>query len=314
NKTKYYSVNSGAVGNADNLGATKPNAMAMGGNASATGGQAIAIGSGESGQNTTASGEQSIAIGANVESSGNSSIAIGGDDLDDASKVGGVNALFDTYTGGTGGLVTVGDYSGHTKSDGAASVAIGVKAHSKGNLSTAVGVRSSSSGDASSAFGMGSSASKKGSVALGAGSTTLTDATYQDKLTIGNKDYFYTGATNDKGAQVSVGSSGRERQIKHVASGEVSAVSTDAINGSQLHATNESVKDLSTTVVANKTHYYSVNDGSVQQDNYNNDGATGNSSLAAGVKATATNNRAVAMGAEASATGSESTALGSAAQ
>ncbi|MDA5132265.1 YadA-like family protein [Psychrobacter sp. ANT_H3] len=320
-QTKYYSVKNtsaatatGPGSNVNNDGATKPNAMAMGVNASATGEQAIAIGSGDSGQNTTASGEQSIAIGANVESSGNSSIAIGGDDLDDASKVNGVNALFNTYTGSIGGLVTVGDYSDHTESGGAASVAIGVKAHSKGNLSTAVGVRSSSSGDASSAFGMGSSASQKGSVALGAGSTTLTDATYQDKLTIGNKDYFYTGATNDKGAQVSVGSSGRERQIKHVASGEVSAASTDAINGSQLHATNESVKDLSTTVVANKTHYYSVNDGSVQQDNYNNDGATGNSSLAAGVKATATNNRAVAMGAEASATGSESTALGSAAQ
>lgn len=248
NKTKYYSVNSGAVGNADNLGATKPNAMAMGGNASATGGQAIAIGSGESGQNTTASGEQSIAIGANVESSGNSSIAIGGDDLDDASKVNGVNELFNTYTGSTDGLVTVGDYNNHTESGGTASVAIGVKAHSKGNLSTAVGVRSSSSGDASSAFGMGSSASKKGSVALGAGSTTLTDTTYQDKLTIGNKDYLYAGATNDKGAQVSVGSSGRERQIKHVASGEVSAVSTDAINGSQLHATNEAIGDLGSTV------------------------------------------------------------------
>ncbi|HAV46689.1 MAG TPA: hypothetical protein DCX43_00530, partial [Psychrobacter sp.] len=204
--------------------------------------------SGESGQNTTASGEQSCAIGANVESSGNSSIAIGGDDLDDASKVNGVNELFNTYTGSTDGLVTVGDYNNHTESGGAASVAIGVKAHSKGDLSTAVGVRSSSSGDASSAFGMGSSASKKGSVALGAGSTTLTDATYQDKLTIGNKDYLYAGATNDKGAQVSVGSSGRERQIKHVASGEVSAVSTDAINGSQLHATNEAIGDLGSTV------------------------------------------------------------------
>ena len=251
-QTKYYSVKNtsaatatGPGSNVNNDGATKPNAMAMGVNASATGEQAIAIGSGDSGQNTTASGEQSIAIGANVESSGNSSIAIGGDDLDDASKVNGVNALFNTYTGSIGGLVTVGDYSDHTESGGAASVAIGVKAHSKGNLSTAVGVRSSSSGDASSAFGMGSSASQKGSVALGAGSTTLTDATYQDKLTIGNKDYFYTGATNDKGAQVSVGSSGRERQIKHVASGEVSAASTDAINGSQLHATNESINTLS---------------------------------------------------------------------
>ena len=73
----------------------------------------------------------------------------------------------------------------------------------------------------------------------------INDATYQEKLTIGNKDYFYAGETNDKGAQVSVGSEERERQIKHVASGEVSKSSTDAINGSQLHATNESVKDLS---------------------------------------------------------------------
>ncbi|WP_420230545.1 hypothetical protein ACOBWA_06440 [Psychrobacter sp. ER1] len=314
NKTKYYSVNSGATGNKNNDGAQAPNAMAMGGNASATGGQAIAIGSGESGQNTVASGQQSIAIGANVVSSGNSSIAIGGDDLDAASKVNGVNALFDTYTGSTGGLVTVGDYSNHTESNGAASVAIGVKAHSKGNLSTAVGVRSSSSGDASSAFGMGSSATKKGSVALGAGSTTLTDATYQDKLTIGSKDYLYAGETNDKGAQVSVGSEGSERQIKHVASGEVSASSTDAINGSQLHATNESVKDLSTTVVANKTHFYSVNSTDSTRGNYNNNGATGVDAIAAGVSAEAEGEQATAIGYKAKAEGDRSVALGERAQ
>ncbi|MGB6926449.1 YadA-like family protein [Psychrobacter sp.] len=314
NKTKYYSVKSGATGNKNNDGAQGPNSMAMGGNASATGGQAIAIGSGESGQNTVASGQQSIAIGANTVSKGHSSIAIGGDDLDAASKVNGVNALFNTYTGSTGGLVTVGDYSNHTESGGAASVAIGVKAHSKGNLSTAVGVRSSSLGDASSAFGMGSSASKKGSVALGAGSTTLTDATDQKKLTIGNKDYFYAGATNDEGAQVSVGSEGSERQIKHVASGKVSASSTDAINGSQLHATNESVKDLSTTVVANKTHYYSVKDGGTPKANYNNDGAIGNNAMAAGIGAEAKGDQATAVGYKAKAEGDRSVALGEGAQ
>jgi len=246
NKTKYYSVKNtsaaaatGPGSNVNNDGATKPNAMAMGVNASATGGQAIAIGSGDSGQNTTASGEQSIAIGANVESSGNSSIAIGGDDLDDASKVGGVNALFDTYTGGTGGLVTVGDYSGHTKSDGAASVAIGVKAHSKGNLSTAVGVRSSSSGDASSAFGVASSAREKGSVAIGAGSVA-------DRAGAGGGIAAYTGgATGDAitainstigraelGA-VSVGPGGEKgtRQIINVAAG---SADSDAVNVAQL--------------------------------------------------------------------------------
>ncbi|MGA4438806.1 YadA-like family protein [Psychrobacter pocilloporae] len=314
NKTKYYSVKSGATGNKNNDGATGPNSMAMGGNASATGGQAIAIGSGESGQNTVASGQQSIAIGANTVSKGHSSIAIGGDDLDAASKVNGVNALFNTYTGITGGLVTVGDYSNHTESGGAASVAIGVKAHSKGNLSTAVGVHSSSSGDASSAFGMGSSATKKGSVALGAGSTTLTDATYQDKLTIGNKDYLYAGETNDKGAQISVGSERRERQIKHVASGEVSVSSTDAINGSQLHATNESVKDLSTTVVANKTHFYSVNSTDSTRGNYNNNGATGVDAMAAGIDASATGENATALGTKSNAEGTRSTAIGYQAQ
>ncbi|WP_201609916.1 YadA-like family protein [Psychrobacter immobilis] len=241
NKTKYYSVNSSAVGNADNLGATKPNAMAMGGNASATGGQAIAIGSGESGQNTTASGEQSIAIGANVESSGHSSIAIGGDDLDDASKTAGVNDTFKYYTGGDLIENSATPYTGHTESVGAASVAIGVKAQSEGDLSTAVGVRSSSSGDASSAFGMGSSASKKGSVALGAGSTTITDATKEEKMTVGGVEYDIAGAAQGVGAQVSVGSERHERQIKHVSGGAVNESSTDAINGSQLYATNIAV-------------------------------------------------------------------------
>ena len=219
--------------------------VAIGKNATAQGSQAIAIGGGSNGQNTTASGEQSIAIGANVVSSGNSSIAIGGDDLDEASNVDGVNALFDTYTGGIGGLVTVGDYSGHTQSLGAASVAIGVKARSEGALSTAVGVRSSSTGDASSAFGMGSSASKDGSVALGAGSTTFTNATKETTMMVGGKSYKVAGHAANAGAQVSVGSKGMERQIKHVAAGAVNKDSTDAVNGSQLNATNQSINDLS---------------------------------------------------------------------
>ncbi|WP_298734823.1 YadA-like family protein [uncultured Psychrobacter sp.] len=312
NKTKYYSVKSMGGSNDDNQGATGVNAMAMGRNSSATGSQGIAIGSvgGGSAQRTLASGEQSIAIGANVVSSGNSSIAIGGDDLDAASADAG--AIFTAYTGSS--LVETPPYMVNTESDGAASIAIGAKALSKGDLSTAVGVRSSSSGQASSAFGMGSSASKDGSVALGAGSTTLNDATYQEKLTIGNKDYFYAGATNDKGAQVSVGSEERERQIKHVASGEVSKTSTDGINGSQLHATNESVKDLSDVVVSNKTHFYSVNSTDSTRGNYNNNGATGVDAMAAGIDASAEGENATALGTNSNAEGTRSTAIGYKAQ
>jgi autotransporter adhesin len=80
----------------------------------------------------------------------------------------------------------------------------------------------------------------------------------------------------------------------------VSATSTDAVNGSQLYATDQAVSNLSTTVTANKTHYYSVNDGGTQGTNYADDGATGTNALAAGV--------------DASAIGANSTALGSGAQ
>ncbi|PKH81981.1 YadA-like family protein [Psychrobacter sp. 4Bb] len=244
NKTKYYSVDSEAIGNANNDGATGYNAMAMGGNAKATGSQTIAIGSSESGQQTLASGEQSIAIGANVVSKGHSSIAIGGDDLDAAANVDGVNDLFNAYTG-SDLIEDPNNPYGHTEAGGAASLAVGVKARSEGNLSTAVGVRSSSVGAASSAFGVGASASRDGSVALGVGSTTLSEATEEKNLIIGNKIYNYAGVTSDKGAQVSVGSVEHERQIKHVAAGAVNTDSTDAINGSQLHATNQSIEDLS---------------------------------------------------------------------
>ncbi len=57
-------------------------------------------------------------------------------------------------------------YKINTESGGAASIAIGAKALSKGALSkgalsTAIGVQSSSSGVAPSAFGIGASASEK---------------------------------------------------------------------------------------------------------------------------------------------------------
>ena len=43
------------------------------------------------------------------------------------------------------------------------------------------------------------------------------------------------------GAVVSVGTKGYERQIKNVAAGQVTKLSTDAINGSQLYAVADSL-------------------------------------------------------------------------
>ena len=279
NKTKYYSVDSAAVGNANNDGATGYNAMALGGNAKATGSQTIAIGSSEFGQQTMASGEQSIAIGANVVSRGASSIAIGGDDLDFASKTnidgsplsplnsGTVNDVFKSYVGKD--LVETNQYDVNTEAGGAASIAIGAKSLSKGDLSTAVGVHSNTSGTASSAFGVGASASKDGSVSLGAGSTTATSASSEKTMTVGGVVYDIAGNVIDdkgmlrEGAQVSVGVVGSERQIKNVAGGAVTAASTDAVNGSQLYATNEAVGNNTTAI--NKGFALKAADGNTVQ-------------------------------------------------
>jgi trimeric autotransporter adhesin len=56
----------------------------------------------------------------------------------------------------------------------------------------------------------------------------------------------YTFAGANPAGVVSVGSAGNERQIQNVAAGQVTATSTDAINGSQLYATNQAINSLQT--------------------------------------------------------------------
>jgi autotransporter adhesin len=132
-----------------------------------------------------------------------------------------------------------------------------------------------------------------GDVALGAGS--VTGAVVQTGGgTIDGHAYTYAGATPT--STVSVGTAGNERTITNVAAGQVNGSSTDAINGSQLFATNQAVDNLSSTVTANAIHYYSVNDGGTQGGNYANNGATGVNAVAAGVGASATAVSGTALG------------------
>ena len=68
-------------------------------------------------------------------------------------------------------------------------------------------------------------------------------------VTVGGVAYSVAG-TSPVGV-LSIGSPGAERQITNVAAGQVSATSTDAINGSQLNATNQAVNNLSTSTATN---------------------------------------------------------------
>ena len=171
-------------------------------------------------------------------------------------------------SGGGGSTTTIGYVKSHepaaavdASAGGANSSALGYNSNAAGDNSTAVGNGSSAATTGATALGEGAKASTSNSVALGTASTTGTVNTGKAtdtgttattaKITAADgttSTFTYAGpASADKGL-VSVGSAGAERQIQNVAAGDIAEKSTDAVNGSQLYATNENVSNLQTEV------------------------------------------------------------------
>ena len=260
-------------------------------------------------------GDQSTAIGNNVTAKGNSSIVIGSDDWDTVAEKqvedGSGKTVKEIYREYTGDEMATGKNSYIQPTSGEAAVAIGTKSQATGELSTAFGTGTSATGLASAAFGMGARATKGNAVAIGAGSTTETDATGVRDANVNGVQYgnFAGGSRIIAGDQVSFGSAGYERQLKHIAPGAISETSTDAINGSQLYSV---ANVLATKIADASVKYYSVNP--TEQDNTEgnraNDGATGTNAMAAGVAAVAAGDFSVAAGSNARANGHETVAIG----
>ena len=187
------------------------------------------------------------------------------------------------------GAVAIGGYSvtDKTKAQGNNALAIGASAVTNGNETIAIGKSANASNSNAVAVGKNANASIANSVAIGSDSTTDTNATRQANTTINGITYNFAGATSDTGMQVSVGAAGKERQIKNVAAGEVSATSTDAINGSQLFAVASQIKP--------QLKYVSIK-SDTELDNANNDGATADKAIAIGPIAKASSKSAVAIG------------------
>ena len=236
------SVAIGVSAGANLTQATTKQSLAIGWTAKATGtAQAVAIG-----PDAIASGAQSTSIGNNTRATGDSSIAIGGDDWnivrEKTVEAAGNKQVHQVYQDLTGvemkrqGQAYGNPFKGTTAGD--AAVAVGVTALAEGVLSTAFGSGTSASGIGAAAFGVGASASQDKSVAIGAGSRTNTDATAVTTATVNGVTYSGFAGTDHitPGSQVSFGSAGYERQLKHVAPGAITATSTDAVNGSQLYA------------------------------------------------------------------------------
>ncbi|MPW55229.1 cell surface protein [Moraxella catarrhalis] len=126
-------------------------------------------------------------------------------------------------------------------------VALGNKNTIKGENSVAIGSENTVAQDQTNVFILGSKTSgvQKNSVLLGhetsgKEATTVSKATVSG-LTLKN----FAGVSQVGNGTVSVGKEGKERQIVNVGAGQISAKSTDAVNGSQLHA-------LATAVAKNK--------------------------------------------------------------
>ena len=135
--------------------------------------------------------------------------------------------------GGGGGVVNT--------ATGIGSTGLGIDNTVTGNKSTAVGYKNKVTGNKSGAFGDPNVVTGNGSYAFGNDNTINGDNNFVlgNNVTIGsgiqNSVALGNNSTVSSSNEVSVGSKGKERKITNVADGDISATSTDAVNGRQLY-------------------------------------------------------------------------------
>ena len=261
-----------------NAVADSGDAVVMGSNAYSGGGSSVVIGDGS---HATYDGVRSVVIGYQSVTDSDLTVAVGS--RANATSMEaiaiGQNATASGISIGSDSESRIGDSIslGHgARSLGSETVSIGYIAWSEPDVSYAVtlGANARNSANYSTALGHAANTTAVYSVALGAASEAGNDFAESSSATVNNVTYGGFAASTSSfnedgglGAVVSVGKKGYERQIKHVAAGQVTNVSTDAINGSQLYA----VADALTTKI-NKQHWnVGNNDGAVVSGVYHED-------------------------------------------
>ena len=300
-----------AIGNAAQALAIGQSSIAIGAGANTSNHGYIAIGTGAS-----SSGTNSVAIGTGATSSSTYTTAIGDRSIADKAQA------------------TAVGYG--SQANGQDSLAVGYGAQATEKESVILGSSSSSSKDGSVVVGYHSVGNGKDTIVIGRSAYVYVDnavvlgsqagTNYANSVVIGQgsqgmQPYQASTSVNINGINidssnfagragnitsghfVSIGSAGKERQIKNVAAGVISATSTDAVNGSQLY---EAVRAV--TASASPDVYMHVNDGTSTQGAGNattnlgkaneKGGATGNRSIAIGVGSQASGQNSVVIGSE----------------
>ena len=222
------------------------NSIALGTNANASGINALAFGDGAVGSsnNTIAMGGasrataySSMAFGLGSNASGRFSIAMG-----EQSNAAVEHSIATGYSASAKEAFAI-SQGAYSEARQRATIALGYTAKAIEQDAVALGSLANASANSAVALGPHAKSNAYRSVALGshseAGSNafdaTSSSATFKDTAGADTTIRF-AASSSTMGGAVSVGKAGEERQIHNVAAGRISATSTDAINGSQLHA------------------------------------------------------------------------------
>ena len=302
---KNASVNEDTDSVAAVNGATKgEGSVAIGANTKASGTNATAVGQASNaygqnsfagGQSSKALGKSSVAVGDGAIANQDSSTAIG---AYSQSTAAGATALGFNTRATASGTVAAGRNSKATSNNALAlgneadaqkddTIAIGYNAQATQNRAVAFGKNAKATagdtfalGDSAKAsvgnaiaFGKNANAAHAGSIALGANSATEA-AVQTTSATVGGLT-FGNFAGNAPESTLSIGSAGKERTITNVAAGRISDSSTDAVNGSQLYATQNVMNNIGTTAVGVLGGNAAIaNNGTITMSNIGGTGAS----------------------------------------
>ena len=192
--------------------------------ANATGNKNVWIGRSQA---TGSTANNTVLIGSNSTVNGNFNYGMGHGVIFEGNKNSAIGA-YNKIEGNQSGAFGVGTYNVATV---------------KGDNSYSVGNKNEIGANNTFVMGNNVKTSLDNAVVLGNNSTA------ESSDVVSTPSYTYAGGTvNFAGtapvSTVSVGATGQERTITHVAAGRVSADSTDAINGSQLYGANQQIDNL----------------------------------------------------------------------
>ena len=298
--------------------ASGTSSLSLGQNAKATNTNSVAIG-----LNSNASTINALALGTDSKSSGDSTIAIGFE-----SKAGGTGsiALGSKSSAGGNNSIALGADSEASEDN---TVSVGSSLLQRRIVNMAAGAISSDSKEAingSQLYAISQSvATRLGGGAGVASNGTLTAISFKLKRseysTVGDalqgidNDTLHWDENNSafsasyivKNADGTITSSEKENKIINVKDGDISATSKDAVNGSQLNATNTLINQIAGNT---STTYLQNNGAGINYVRTNDTGLTFKDASASGAGATAVGYNAVASGKSSAALGDSSQATG----